>query len=133
MSVINELREHFAEILRLGYISSLLNWDQEVNMMNYKSVEGRSKQMSLIRKLIHQRITSEKVGRLIKEAEKITLNEIESAMLREITREYNLETKLPEKLVIEIAEISVLAAKDWRDARAKSDFSIFEKILEKIV
>ncbi|MBY8985495.1 MAG: carboxypeptidase M32 [Candidatus Lokiarchaeota archaeon] len=133
MSVINELREHFAEIMRLGYISSLLNWDQEVNMMNYKSVEGRSKQASLIRKLSHQRITSDKVGKLIKKAEKTTLNEIESAMLRDITREYNLETKLPEKLVVEIAETSVLAAKDWQEARRKSDFSIFEKILEKTV
>ncbi len=129
----NELKEYFAEIMRLSYISSLLNWDQEVNMMNYKSVEGRSKQTSLIRKLIHQRITSEKVGSLIKEAEKLALNEIESAMLREITREYNLETKLPEKLVIEIAETSVMAAKYWREARAKSDFSIFEEILEKTV
>jgi len=133
MSVINELREYFAEIKRLDYISSLLNWDFEVNMQNYKSVEGRSKQVSLMRKLIHQRITSEKVGKLIKEAEKLTLNEIESAMLREITREYNQETKLPEKLVIEIAETSVLAGKTWQEARAKSDFSIFEKILEKTV
>ena len=133
MNAIEELREYFAEIMRLNYISSLLNWDQEVNMMNYKSVEGRAKQTSLISKLIHQRITSEKVGKLIKEAEKLSLNEIESAMLREITREYNLETKLPVKLVVEIAETSVLAAKNWRDARAKSDFSIFEKILEKTV
>jgi carboxypeptidase Taq len=133
MNAINELREIFAELMRLGYISALLNWDQEVNMMNYKSVEGRSKQLSLIRKLMHQRITSEKVGRLIKEAENLTLDEIESAMLREITREYNLETKLPEKLVVEIAETSVLAAKDWQEARKKSDFSIFKKILEKTV
>jgi len=133
MNEMNELKENFAEIMRLSYISSLLNWDQEVNMMNYKSVEGRAKQSSLIRKLIHQRITSDKVGKLIKDAEKLTLNEVESAMLRDITREYNLETKLPEKLVVEIAETSVLAAKDWRDARAKSDFSKFEKILEKTV
>jgi len=133
MSAINELREYFAEIMRLSYISSLLNWDQEVNMMNYKSVEGRAKQSSLIRKLIHQRITSDKVGNLIKEAEKLTLNEIDNAMLREITREYDLETKLPEKLVVEIAETSVLAAKVWQEARAKSDFSIFEKILEKTI
>jgi len=133
MNAIKELREIFAEIMRFNYISSLLNWDQEVNMMNYKSVKGRSKQMSLIRKLNHQRITSEKVGKLIKEAEKLTLNEIDNAMLREITREYNLETKLPEKLVVDIAETSVLAAKDWREAREKSDFSIFENILEKIV
>jgi len=134
MNAIEKLKEYFAEIMRLHYIQVTLGWDQEVNMQNYKSLEGRSKQVSLIEKLIHKRVTSEKVGKLIKEAEELTdLNEIESAMLREITREYNLATKLPEKLVTEIAETSILAAKDWREARAKSDFSIFQNILEKSV
>lgn len=133
MSAIKELQEHFAEIMRLNYIEALLGWDEQVNMMMYKDTAGRSKQVSLIEKLIHQRVTSEKVGRLIKEAEKPDLNEIESAMLREITREYNLATKLPESLVSEIAETRILAAKEWREARAKSDFSIFQKLLEKTV
>ncbi|MFX1376985.1 MAG: carboxypeptidase M32 [Promethearchaeota archaeon] len=133
MSAIKELKEYFAEIMRLHYVSSLLNWDQEVNMQNYKSLEGRSKQVSLIQKLIHQRETSDKVGKLITQAEKQDLNKIDSAMLREIKREYTLATKLPEKLVMEIAETSILASKDWREAREKSDFSIFEKILEKTV
>ena len=133
MSAIKELQEHFAEIMRLHYISALLGWDQEVNMMEYKSLAGRSKQVSLIQQLIHRRETSEKVGKLIKEAEKEDLNEIEKAMLREITREYTLSTKLPEKLVMEIAETSILAAKEWREARQKSDFSIFEKFLVKTV
>ena len=134
MSAIKDLQDYFAEIMRLHYIQATLGWDQQVNMMNYKSLEGRSKQVSLLEKLIHQRITSEKVGKLIKEAEKDTnLSEIKSAMLREIKREYDLAIKLPEKLVTEIAETSILASKDWREAREKSDFSIFEKILEKTV
>lgn len=134
MKVLDELKEYFADIMRLNYIEALLAWDQEVNMQNYRSLEGRSKQVSLIEKLIHQRITSEKVGKLIKESEKIpNLNEVEKAMLREITREYNLATKLPEKLVTEIAETSILAARDWREARSKSDFSLFINILEKTV
>ncbi|MFX1315237.1 MAG: carboxypeptidase M32 [Promethearchaeota archaeon] len=134
MNAIDELKEYFIEIIRLSKIEEVLQWDQEVNMQNYKSVEGRSKQISLLEKLIHRRITSEKVGKLIKKAKKLTnLNEIESAMLREITREFNLETKLPEKLVIEIAETRTLAAKIWQEARAKSDFSIFKDILEKTV
>ncbi|MFX0164976.1 MAG: carboxypeptidase M32 [Candidatus Hodarchaeota archaeon] len=133
MTAIKELREYFAEIMRLNYIEAVLGWDQEVNMQNYKSLEGRSKQVALIEKLIHQRVTSEKVGKLIKEANKLDLDEIETAMLREITREYNLATKLPEKLVTEIAETSILAAKEWREARAKSDFSIFKELLEKTV
>ncbi|MFX1386122.1 MAG: carboxypeptidase M32 [Promethearchaeota archaeon] len=134
MSVIKELRGTFEEIMHLHYIQSALAWDQEVNMQNYKSLEGRSKQVSLMEKLIHRRVTSEKVGKLIKKTQNLSdLNEIESAMLREITREYNLATKLPEDLVTKIAEISILAAKDWREARAKKDFSIFEKMLLKSV
>ncbi|MFX0136864.1 MAG: carboxypeptidase M32 [Candidatus Hodarchaeota archaeon] len=134
MSAIKELQEYFAEIMHLHYIQATLGWDQEVNMQNYKSLEGRSKQVSLLEKLIHQRITSEKVGKLIKEAEKDTSpSEIEGAMLREIKREYDLATKLPEELVTEIAKTSILAAKEWREAREKSDFSIFEKFLIKTV
>jgi carboxypeptidase Taq len=134
MSVIKELRDYFEEVIRLNYIQATLAWDQEVNMQNYKSLEGRSKQVSLLEKLIHKRVTSENVGKLIKKTQKLdNLNEIESAMLREITREYNLATKLPEELVVEIAETSILAAKDWREARAKNDFSIFEKMLQKSV
>ena len=134
MNAIEELKEFFAEIMRLNYIQAALNWDLEVNMQNYKSVDGRSKQVALLEKLIHKRVTAEKVGKLIREAEKLSnLNEIEKAMLREVTREYDLATKLPEKLVTEIAETRILGSKEWREARAKSDFSIFEKILEKTV
>ena len=134
MNAIEELKEYFAEIMRLNYIEAALNWDQEVNMQNYNSLAGRSEQVELLEKLIHRRVTSEKVGTLIKEAEKISnLTEIEKAMLREITREYNLATKLPENLVSEIAKTSILASKAWRDARSKCDFSIFVELLEKTV
>lgn len=134
MNAIKELREYFEEIQHLNYIQALLGWDQEVNMQNYKSLEGRSKQVALMEKLVHRRITSKKVGSLINQAQKLdNLNIIERAMLREITREYNHAIKLPEKLVTEIAETSILASKEWREARQKSDFSIFQKILEKTV
>ncbi|MFX1572614.1 MAG: carboxypeptidase M32 [Promethearchaeota archaeon] len=134
MSAIKELREYFGEIMTLHYAQATLNWDQEVNMRSYRTLEGRSKQVSLLEKLIHKRVTSDKVGKLIKEAQQLNnLSAIESAMLREIIREYELETKLPEKLVVEIAETSVLAAKEWREAYSKSDFSIFQGLLEKTV
>ncbi len=134
MSVIKELRDHFAEIMSLNYARAALNWDQEVNMRNYKSLDGKAKQISLLSKLIHQRETSDKVGKLIKQAEKISdLNEIDSALLRETKREYDLATKLPEKLVTEIAETSIKASGIWREAYTKSDFSLFKEILEKTV
>ena len=82
MSVIKELTEYFNEIQRLSYISGLLGWDQQVNMMNYKSVQGRSEQKALIKKVMHQRLTSEKAGKLIKKAENLKdLTDIDSAMV----------------------------------------------------
>ena len=134
MSVIKELREYFTEIMRLNYIQALLGWDQEVNMMGYKSVKGRSEQRALITQLIHKRVTSEKTGKLIIEAGKLKdLNDIDAAMLREAKREYDLETKLPEELVIEITKTTALAQQAWQKARQEKDFKLFVPLLEKQV
>ena len=134
MSEIEQLRNYFSEIMRLNYIGSLLGWDQEVNMMGYKSVDGRGNQIALISKLIHKRITSEKLGNLLREAEnKNNLNEIDAAIVREIRREYDQATKLPEALVMEIAKTSVVASQTWQKARKNNDFKLFQPMLEKNV
>ena len=133
MNEIKELREYFTEIKRLGYIGALLGWDQEVNMPN-GSVKGRAEQIALIYSLIHKRLKSDKTGKLIKKAEKLSnLNEIDKAMIREAKREYDQATKLPDELVIEIARTSSLATQVWREAREKNNFSLFENLLEKTV
>ena len=67
MTAIEELRDYFTEIKRLSYINSILGWDQETYMPP-GSVEGRAKQNSLVEKLIHQRLTSDKTGELIKKS-----------------------------------------------------------------
>ena len=107
-----ELGDYFNEIMRLNYILALLGWDQQVNMMGYKNIEGRSEQMALITKLIHKRLVSEKAGKLIKQAENLqNLNDIDTAMLREAKRAYDQETKLPEELVVEIQKTAALSDK----------------------
>ena len=103
MSVIKELTDYFTEIMRLNYILALLGWDHQVNMMKYKNVVGRAEQLALITKLIHQRLVSDKAGKIIKKAENLQdLNDIDKAMVREAKRAYDQETKLSEDLVIEI-------------------------------
>ncbi|MFX0007489.1 MAG: carboxypeptidase M32 [Promethearchaeota archaeon] len=134
MSAIKELREYFTELMRLNYIQALLGWDQEVNMMNYKSVKGRSEQRALMTQLIHKRLISEKAGSLIKKAEKMNnLNEIDSAMLREAKRVYDQETKLPEELVVEITKTAALSQQTWQKARQEKDFESFIPLLEKTI
>ncbi len=134
MNALKELHEIFSELMRLRYINALLEWDQEVNMQNYKTLEGRSKQVSLIEKIVHRRLTSEKVGKLLNEVKNHSnLTEVDNAAIREMQREYDLATKLPEELVVEIAETSILAAQKWREAREKKEFTIFAPMLEKTV
>ncbi|MHA1459522.1 MAG: carboxypeptidase M32, partial [Promethearchaeota archaeon] len=94
MTAINDLKEYFIEIKRLNYINSLLGWDQETYMPS-GSLSGKVKQLSLVQKLIHQRLTSSTIGELIQEAKKINnLSDMEAAMIRESEREHLLATKL---------------------------------------
>ena len=133
MTAIEDLRDHFTEIKRLSYINSLLGWDQETYMPS-GSVEGRAKQNSLIEKLIHQRITSDKTGHLINKAkEQNNLDVIQKALIRQSEREYLQATKLPEKLVVEISETGSKAVEAWKGARQKKMLkgSEFEPLLEK--
>ena len=133
MTAIEELREQFTEIKRLSYINAILGWDQETYMPP-GSVEGRAKQNSLIEKLIHQRLTSDKTADLISKAkEQANLNLIENALIRESEREYLQATKLPEKLVMEISETGSKAVEAWKGARQKKKLkgSEFEPLLEK--
>ncbi|MFX0036840.1 MAG: carboxypeptidase M32 [Candidatus Hermodarchaeota archaeon] len=132
MNVMKELRDYFSEIIRLNYILALLGWDQQVNMMAYKNIEGRSEQMALITKLVHNRLVSEKAGKIIDQATKLKdLDDIDTAMVREAKRAYDQETKLPEDLVVEIQKTAALAQQTWQKARKNNDFKSFIPLLEK--
>lgn len=133
MSTITQLREHLTEITRLKYIKSLLDWDQQVCMPN-GSVKGRSEQLAIIERIVHEKLVAKKTGELIKSAEKIAdLNFIDSAMLREAKREYEKEKKLPNELVIDIAKTASLGHQAWEKAREKSDFTMFQPLLDKMI
>ena len=133
MNAIEELKKEFTEITRLNHIRSLLGWDEMVNLPK-GSFGARGEQNALMSKIAHERLISDKIGKLIKEAEKTTdLNLVDSATLREAKRDYEQEVKLPTELVEEISKTSSLGYVKWVEAREKNDFSIFQPVLEKLV
>jgi carboxypeptidase Taq len=133
MNPIEELKKEFSEITRLNYIRALLGWDEQVNLP-HGSFEGRGAQNALMSKIVHERLISDKIGKLIKKAEKLTdLNLIDAATLREAKRAYEQEVKLPTELVEEIAKTASLGHIKWVEARKKDDFSIFQPLLEKMI
>ncbi|NVM17056.1 MAG: carboxypeptidase M32 [Candidatus Lokiarchaeota archaeon] len=133
MNAIEELKKEFIEITRLNHISSLLGWDEQVNLPK-GSRAARAEQNALMSKIVHERLISDKIGNLIKEAEKLTdLNLVDNATLREAKRNYEQEVRLPTELVEEISKTASLGNIKWVEARKKNDFSIFEPLLEKMI
>jgi len=94
----------------------------------------RGDQQALVSGLAHKKLTSEKTGRLLKEALSETKGDLEKeAVLREIGRYFDRATSVPESLVKEISRMEPIATEEWIKARQNSDFSIFKGTLEKMV
>ncbi|HEX2240254.1 MAG TPA: carboxypeptidase M32 [Actinomycetota bacterium] len=123
---INEL-EDISSALRL------LNWDQQV-MMPPKAAAARARSVATLGAIAHQRLCDPEVGALLDElSEADSLDEIQTASVRVLKRDYERATKIPEKLVRELAETSAIAYQTWTEARPADDFGMLEPHLTKLV
>ncbi|MBN1698474.1 MAG: carboxypeptidase M32 [Spirochaetales bacterium] len=129
---IHRLKDIDGEITLLIRSRSLLDWDQETYMPE-KAIDERARQIALLERLIHERITSPETGELLA---KLGVDEehapgpgvytdIDAAFLRETSRRYDKAVRLPDSLVSEIALQASLAQARWAVARRESDFSLF--------
>jgi carboxypeptidase Taq len=129
---IEQLRARDAEIRRLMHISSVLSWDQETYMPP-KAVGERAEQLELLSGMIHDRLASREFGNLLAEAgasERRPLGPddaapVERAYLRELHRAYRRSTRLPRRLVTELAKQGAIGQARWQEARKASDFGLF--------
>lgn len=130
-----ELCELLRQAATLSAVDQLLNWDQET-YMPHAAAANRAEQQSLLAAIVHQRKTDPKIGDLISRCESdATLNKPgtdTAANLREMRRDYDLATKLPNELVAELAKVGSQAQEVWKEARQKSDFKMFAPWLEKM-
>ncbi len=119
----------------LKSVADLVSWDQETYMVG-GAAEARSDQMSLLAGMLHERQTSSELGDMIAACEEdgeVMGDELQSANVRESRRDFDLETKLPADLVAEAAKVGSQSQEAWKEARAKSEFSLFEPYMEKML
>jgi carboxypeptidase Taq len=131
----SELCDHVREAATIDSMAQLASWDQETDMPP-KAAPFRAEQLTLLSRLSHERWTSPRLGELISACESdsdVMADPLMSVNIRELRRDFDRATKLPSSLVEEIADTSSRALEVWKDARAKSDFSIFQPWLEKTV
>lgn len=136
MNNLKQLKEHLTEIHNLGKTMALLDWDMQVNMPPGGG-EHRAAQMTTLSKLTHEMFTSEETGRLLEAAEAegkgLDYDSDDASLLRVVRHDYDLETKLPTKLVTEITRVTTLAHEVWAKARTKNDYKSFQPWLQQIV
>ncbi|MHA2364389.1 MAG: carboxypeptidase M32 [Candidatus Hodarchaeales archaeon] len=135
-----ELYSKFLDVMEelavIEDLDSLANWDFEV-MMPKKALSQRAKQIKFLSGLNHQKLTNPDIEKLYNEIlnhpEYKTLTEIQKRNLELFKRKYERVIRVPEDLVKEIAEHKTKSTAKWKEAREKSDFSLFQPFLEKTV
>ena len=125
--------EKVKEIHKIGAIQGHLGWDQET-IMPPKGAKARSEILSWLAKEQHARVTDSDFGEMITQLETASdLDENQLANVREMRRRYDKAVKLPSDFVANYALARSQALVAWQEARAASDFTMFQPHLEKLV
>src|SRR5215204_1940924 len=133
---LNRLKELLGEVSDLGRASSVLSWDQQVNMPP-GGAAGRGQQLATLGKIAQEKFTSDEVGKLLDDLKQefagADANNDDAAMIRVAARDYDKAKRVPPEFVAEQAIVATRAFEAWVQAKGKSDFSIFLPHLEKNV
>jgi len=134
MKNIEELHRKARELTNLNSIMALLQWDQEV-MMPSGGAAGRAEQFSVLSTILHQKITAKSLGNILQElsANPEGLPAADLSLIRVLKREYDKNTKLPEKFVADFSRLTSEALPVWVEARKKNEFGLFQPLLEKTI
>jgi len=131
-----QLLELTGEMADLGQIEAVLGWDQQINMPP-GGTEERGLQMAALGRILHEKLTSDEVGQLIADLEQevgdLNAETDEARTVKVAKRAYEKQTKVPLPMLMEFYKITTMAYEAWVEARTKSDFTIFQPFLQKIV
>ena len=135
-SAYKELLSKTKDIVVLSTAEGIVHWDMEIYMPP-KAVEQRSQQLALLRRVRHKMATEPEIGKLLKDIqtspEYEKLGQVEKRNLYLISKSYQEQTALPEKLVAELAMQEALTVNTWKKAKAKKDFNLYKQDLQKLL
>lgn len=135
---LDQAKKQFDEILEkihaFHHSMGLIYWDAATGAPK-KGVDNRSKIQGILAGEIFKLTTSDETKECLEVLEKHSddIDEITNAIVEEIRKEYDKLTKIPADEYRAYAELKGKANQMWEEAKNKSDFSIFEPYLEKII
>ncbi len=125
---------HIGRICDLNHSAALLEWDQETYMPE-GSAASRARQISTLREMSHELLTSDHTGELLGKLESHGLapGSVEADHVRVVRKDYQRATKIPATLIARLAETAALSRRAWMQARSQNEFHIFAPHLTKII
>jgi carboxypeptidase Taq len=133
----NARYEEFLKAVRerkhLSAVSSLLNWDEQVNLP-HAAADGRAEQLSALARVIHEKNTDPAYVELVRELDTSTeLSADARCNVREVRRDIERALKIPGELVsaISLAESQTFAR--WLEARQKNSYAHVRQDVERLL
>lgn len=126
------------QLVDLSGAMTVLSWDQEVNMPK-EGVELRANQLATLAGILHEHQVNPKIGELLTDIEgelasdAVELSDVERGYIRQIRRDFDQATKLPQVFVEDLALATSKGQQAWQQARSENSFSLFTPHLERIV
>jgi carboxypeptidase Taq len=131
-SAYDRLMDRITKITNVGSAAGVLSWDQQV-MMPDEGTPARSQQLSTLSSIQHELLTDEETGDLLAAAEAEDLTDEQAAAVREVRRDYERQTAVPNELVERISQLSSESLPAWKEAKAESDFETFAPYLKELI
>lgn len=116
--------------------AALLEWDQQTGLPS-KADAYRAEQMAFLAGEIHRRQTSPEIGSLLESlcgSDFVADPECdESAVIRNLKRDYDRNVRLPNDLVKELTIATSTGHRVWVEARQNNDYALFAPKLKNII
>lgn len=132
MSAFKKLVDHSKKISHFQHLSSICSWDQ-ASMMPSGGNDARSEAMAELSVHIHGLMTQPQLGDWFNDAENEELSTQEKASLRELKRQWQRTTILPDSLVQAQSLAGSKCEHAWRTQRGNNDWVGFEKNWKEVV
>src|SRR6516162_3373202 len=128
---LRELRARLLEICDLGWAGAALSWDQ-ATYMPAGGAPARARQIALLGRLEHERLTDPALGRLLDAlAPYAEEHEDEDARLIAVARrDFDKAIKVPASFVERANALGAASYSAWRRARPEDDFASMRPYLE---
>lgn len=127
-----EFREYVKKMSAYNEALALIYWDLRTGAPK-KGVEQRSEVIGMLSSEVFKMSVSEEMAAFIANLKGKDISEVSQKTLEECSKNYDRNKKIPAEEYKEYVVLQSNAESIWEEARAKSDFSLFQPYLEKLV